>query len=129
MVAAAMAAGLALAAPISAGAMMEFCDWDPLVAVVTPAGNVVLVYDSVWTSTPLNVGLPVSSYSASRIYDEDGNPMTAVNMVINVPTGLLFRFATKDMVTTGPLGSGTVLASQSGTSGTPVHLNFTLKQP
>jgi len=107
----------------------DSCDWDPLVAVVTPAGNVVLVYDSVWTSTPLNVGLPVTTYSVSRIYDEDGNPMTAVNMVINVPTGLLFRFATKDMVTTGPLGSGTVLASQSGTSGTPVQLNFTLKQP
>lgn len=43
LVAAAMAAGLIVAAPTSAGAMMEWCDWDPLVAVVTPGGNVVLL--------------------------------------------------------------------------------------
>lgn len=128
VVAAAMAAGLVFAAPISAGAMMEFCDWDPVVAVVTPAGNVVLVYDSVWTSSPLNIGLPVSSYTVSRVYDEDGNPTTAVDMVINVPAGLLSRFATNDLVTTGPLGSGVVLASQNGMSGTPVHLYFTLNK-
>lgn len=60
---------------------------------------------------------------------EDGRPMTAVDVVINVPTGLLWRFATTDMVTTGPLGSGTVLAMNEGISGTPVHLYFTLSQP
>jgi hypothetical protein len=129
MVAAAMAAGLVVAAPISAGAMMEYCDWDPLVPIVTPGGHVVLVYDSVWTNSPLNVGLPISTYSVSRVYDDDGNPMTAVDMVVRVPTGLLFRFATTDLVSTGPFGSGTVLARQGGTSGSPVHLYFTLNQP
>lgn len=129
MVAAAMAAGLVVAAPISAGAMMEYCDWDPLVAVVTPAGNVVLVYDSVWTSSLLNIGLPVESYTVSRSYDEDGRPRTAVDMVVKVPAGLLFKFSTTDLVTTGPLGSGNVLASANGTSGSPVHLYFTLNQP
>ena len=129
MVAAAMAAGLAVATPISAGAMVEWCDWDPVVAVVTPAGNVALVYDSVWTNSPLNLGVPVSSYRVSRVYDRDGQPFTAVDMVINVPSGLLFRFSTTDMVTTGPLGSGRLLAKQDGTSGTPVHLYFTLNKP
>lgn len=129
IVAAVMAAGLAVATPVSAGAGMEWCDWDPLVAVVTPGGNVVLLYDSVWTSSLLNIGLPISSYTASRIYDEDGQPLTAVDVVIYVPTGLLFKFATTDMVTTGPLGSGTVLAKVNGTSGSPVHLHFTLNQP
>jgi hypothetical protein len=33
------------------------------------------------------------------------------------------------MVTTGPLGSGQVLASAIGHSGTPVHLKFTLNKP
>ena len=129
MVAVAMAAGLVVAAPISAGAMMEYCDWDPLVAVVTPAGNVVLVYDSVWTSSLLNIGLPVESYTVSRSYDEDGRPRTAVDMVVKVPAGLLFKFSTTDLVTTGPLGSGTVLARANGTSGSPVHLYFSLNQP
>jgi hypothetical protein len=50
-------------------------------------------------------------------------------MVINVPTGLLFRYSTLNMVTTGPLGSGQVLASATGSSGTPVHLKFTLNKP
>jgi hypothetical protein len=129
LMSAAAAVGLLIAAPVPAGAMMEWCDWDPIVPIVTPGGHLVLVYDSVWTSSPLNIGLPVSSYSVSRIYDEDGQPHTAVDMVINVPTGLLWRFATTDMVTTGLLGSGTVLASAKGTSGSPVHLYFTLRQP
>jgi hypothetical protein len=54
--------------------------------------------------------------------------LTAVEMVINVPTGLLWRFSTLNLVTTGPLGSGTVLAKQNGTSGSPVHLYFTLNK-
>jgi hypothetical protein len=128
MVAAAIAAGLAVATPISAGAMVEWCDWDPVVPVVTPAGNVVLLFDSVWTSSPLNIGLPVASYTVSRTYDLHGRPLTAVEMVINVPTGLLWRFSTLNLVTTGPLGSGTVLAKQNGTSGSPVHLYFTLNK-
>jgi len=129
VVAAVMAGGLAVATPVTAGAGMEWCDWDPIVAVVTPAGNVVLLYDSVWTGSPLNIGLPISSYTASRIYDKDGQPLTAVDVVIYVPTGLLSKFATTDMVTTGPLGSGTVLAKVNGASGTPAHLYFTLNQP
>jgi hypothetical protein len=128
MVAAAIAAGLAFATPVSAGAMVEWCDWDPVVPVVTPAGNVVLLFESVWTSSPLNIGLPVSSYTVSRTYDLHGRPLTAVDMVINVPTGLLWRFSTLNLVTTGPLGSGTVLAKQNGTSGSPVHLYFTLNK-
>ncbi len=126
---AASAAGLALvvgAAP--AGAWSEYCDWDPVVAVVTPAGNVVLVYDSVWTGTPLNVGLPVESYTATRAYDSSGRPVTDVDMAISVPTGLLFQFQTLDEVTSGALGSGQVLAQAGGWSGQTLHLKFVIDQ-
>jgi hypothetical protein len=129
MVAAAMAAGLAFATPVSAAAGMEWCDWDPIVPIFTPAGNLVLLYDSVWTTTPLFLAVPVSSYTVSRVYGLNGQALTAVDVVINVPTGLLFRYSTLNMVTTGPLGSGKVLASATGTSGTPVHLKFTLDKP
>jgi hypothetical protein len=129
VVAAAMAAGLLFASPTSAGAWATFCDWDPLIVVVTPSGHIVPVYASVWTSTPLDLGLPLASYTASRTYDLAGRPHTAVDMTISVPSGLLFRFNTYNMATSGLLGTGTVYASKYGTSGTPVHLKFTLAQP
>jgi len=103
LVAAALAAGLLVASPTSAGAWATFCDWDPIVLIVTPAGNIVPVYDSVWTASPLDLGLPLESYTVSRVYDASGKPHTAVDMKITVPTGLLFRYTVKDMVTSGLL--------------------------
>lgn len=126
VLAAVLAAGVMFAAPTSAGAWVTFCDWDPIVLVVTPAGHIVPVYDSVWTSSPLDLGVPLESYTASRAYDKSGRPVTAVNMTISVPTGLLFRYTTKTMVTSGLLGTGTIYAWQYGTSGTPANLKFTL---
>ena len=128
VVAAALAAGILMCSPTSAGAWATYCDWDPIVPIVTPGGHTVLVYDSVWTSSPLSLGLPVATYTTSRVYDAAGHPHTAVDMTISVPTGLLFRYTTYDMVTSGLLGSGTVYAAKYGTSGTPVHLYFTLPQ-
>ena len=126
LVAAMLAAGILVLSPTTAGAWATYCDWDPLVLIVTPGGHVVPVYDSVWTSSPLDLGLPLESYTATRVYDAAGNPHTAVDMAIWVPTGLLFRYATVDEVATGLLGSGTILARQSGYSGTTTHLKFTL---
>lgn len=127
--AAAMAVGILVASPSGASAHMTYCDWDPLVLIVTPGGHIVPVYDSVWTSSPLDLAIPLASFTVSRVYDRSGNAHTAVDMTISVPTGLLFRYSTYDEVTTGLLGSGTVLAHAYGTSGTPVHLKFTLSQP
>lgn len=126
----AFAAVAALAAgPAAAGAYAEYCDWDPPVAIVTPAGNLVTVHDSVWTSSVLNIGTPVTTYAATRTYDRKGNAETAVDMAITVPAGLLYSFQVQDYVATGPLLSGTVLASASGYSGQTLHLYFTLQTP
>ena len=129
LLAAALAAGIVVLSPSTAGAWFEYCDWDPIVLVVTPAGNIVPVYDSVWTASPLNLGVPLESYTTSRVYDAQGNPETAVDMAITVPTGLLFRYNVTDEVTSGLLGSGTVYAIKSGTSGTTLHLKFVLRTP
>ena len=129
LVAAALAAGIMAVSPVNAGAFMTYCDWDPLVLIVTPSGHIVPVYDSVWTSSPLDLALPLESYTVTGVYDNQGRPHTAVDMKISVPTGLLFRYSTFNEVTTGLLGSGTVLAHAYGTSGTPVHLKFILSQP
>lgn len=127
--AAALAAGILVASPVPAGAMFTHCEWDPLVLVVTPAGHIVPVYDSVWTSSVLDLGVPLESYKVSRVYDAVGRPHTLVDMTISVPTGLLLRYQVHDMVTSGLLGTGTVYAQANGTSGTPVHLRFTLATP
>jgi hypothetical protein len=118
-----------MASGTSAGAWTAFCDWDPVVPVVTPGGNLVLVFDSVWTSSPLELGLPLASYTVKRAYDPKGRPVTAVDMSIYVPAGLLWSFPTQDMVTSGLLGSGHVWARASGTSGKAVHLKFTIPKP
>ena len=128
LVAAALAAGILVSSPTSAGAWFAYCDWDPLVLVVTPAGHIVPVYDSVWTPSLLDLGVPLESYTTSRIYSATGQPETAVDMTIYVPTGLLFRYSLTDEVTSGLLGSGHVYAVKSGTSGSPVHLKFVLSQ-
>jgi hypothetical protein len=122
-----LAAGMLVFSPTSAGAWFAYCDWDPIVVIVTPAGHLVPVYDSVWTSSLLDLGLPVESYTTSRVYAADGTPETAVDITITVPTGLLLRYNVNDMVTSGPLGTGALYAAQSGTSGSPVHLKFVLK--
>jgi hypothetical protein len=108
-----------------AGAAEYFCDWDPPVLIVTPGGHVESVYASVWTSSVLNIGLPVESYTATRAYDAAGNPVTNVDLAVYVPA-LLWSFNTIDEVSTGLLGGGSVLATASGTSGHTTHLRFTL---
>jgi hypothetical protein len=129
LLAAVMAVLFLVFSPTSAGAWFAFCDWDPIVLIVTPGGHIVPVYDSVWTSSPLDLGLPLESYTTARVYDAQGHPETAVDMAISVPTGLLFRYNVTDEVTSGLLGSGTVYAMKSGTSGSAVHLKFILRTP
>ncbi len=127
VLAALMAVGVIVCSPSTAGAWATYCDWDPLVVIVTPSGHIVPVYDSVWTSSPLDLGLPVESYSATRVY-VNGRAETAVDMAISIPTGLLLQFQTQDEVTTGLLGSGSVLATKNGWSGQTLHLKFTLPE-
>lgn len=128
VVAGALALGLLAASPGSAAASTTWCTWDPLVLVVTPGGHVVVVYDSVWTPSLLNLAVPLETYTTSRAYDSSGKAITAVDMAITVPTGLLFRYSTMDEVTTGLLGGGALLARGYGTSGQTVHLKFTIPE-
>jgi hypothetical protein len=129
VVAGALALGLLAASPTSAGAFTTWCDWDPIVVIVTPAGHVVPLFESVWTESPIDLAVPLASYTVTRAYDSHGRPVSVVRMTITVPTGLVFRYSTTDLVTTGPLGSGQVLAQASGASGTAVHLKFILPVP
>ena len=129
VVASLLAISAIMASASSAAAMVEWCDWDPSVVVITPSGNIVPVFDSVWTSSILDIGLPLETYTVKRAYDAKGRPVTAVDMTIYVPAGLLWNFRAKYMVTSGLLGSGHVYAQTYGMSGKPVHLNFVIPKP
>src|SRR5260370_9248120 len=96
VVAGALALGLLAASPGSAAASSTWCTWDPLVPILTPGGHLVLVYDSVWTPSLLNLGLPLESYSTKSAYDSQCNRSTAADIAIRTPTALLFRYTTMD---------------------------------
>jgi hypothetical protein len=128
VVAGALALGLLAASPGPAAASVVMCSWDPLVPVITPGGHIVLLFDSVWTPSLLNLGIPLETHSTKRVYSPTGKPWTQVDVYINTPTGLLFSYSTMDEVTTGLLGSGSVLARGYGTSGKTVHLKFTIPE-
>src|SRR5215471_13678750 len=98
LIAALLAAGVLLVSPASAAAYSTYCDWDPLVLVVTPAGHIVPVYESVWTSSLVDLGLPLGSDTTSRVYVH-GQPETLVDVTISVPTGHLLQYQTTDEVT------------------------------
>ena len=128
VVAGALALGLLAASPGSAAASSTWCTWDPLVPILTPGGHLVVVYDSVWTPSLLNLGVPLETYTTKRAYTSTGKAVTAVDMAIWTPTGLLFSYTTMDEVTTGLLGGGALLARGYGTSGKTVHLKFTIPE-
>ncbi len=128
VVAGALALGLLAASPGSAAASVVMCSWDPLVPIVTPGGHIVLLFDSVWTPSLLNLGIPLESHTTKRVYSSTGQPWTQVDVSISTPTGLLFSYSTMDEVTSGLLGSGSVLARAYGTSGKTVHLTFTIPE-
>ncbi len=112
-----------------AGAMENFCDWDPATVVITPGGHIATVYVSVWTSHLLDLGLPIATSTTRRAYDAEGNPVTNVDTSIWVPGSLLFgNFQTLDMATTGPLGSGSRLAATYSSAGRITHLHYTLTE-
>src|SRR5437762_14164827 len=104
VLAALMAAGIVVFSPAPAGAWFSYCEWDPLVPVVTPAGHVVLLYDSVWTPSPIELGVSLASTTVSRVSSSNGQPESAVDTAITVPTGLSFRYSFSYEVSTVLLG-------------------------
>jgi hypothetical protein len=113
-----------------AGAGEEWCETDPVVAVRTPAGNVVPVF--VLTGAAGLEHLPAAQ-AASYAYTVQslaGGAATRVRLEVRVPTVPVGApFPTRATASTGPLGTGTVLDSATGSSGEAMRLTFTLGVP
>lgn len=115
-------------APADAGD--EWCESDPVVPVTTPKGNVVVVY--VLTGAAGTEHLPAVlaaeyRYTATAA---GGGTSTLVELDVLVPADVTGGpFATRSAASTGPLKSGTLLASTTGSSGQPMRLRFELGVP
>jgi hypothetical protein len=119
------------AAPARAGA--EWCDTDPLILVVTPAGNVVPVFILVGVQELRHLpAAQAASILATDAITEStaGGRATRVAVVVAVPDDHFGRgFPVRAAVSTGPMGTGTVHAAAEGISGAPMTLRFTLAVP
>jgi hypothetical protein len=108
-----------------------WCDSDPILVVHTPAGNLVPVYYNVgaqsflYTADTL-LGALGMSYTA---VPTSGGAATKVTLVVTVPSLLFQSFATRDIVSTGAFGTGTVYAYTSGVSGQAMTSTFKLPYP
>jgi hypothetical protein len=109
----------------------DWCDSDPILLVHTPAGNLVPVFYNVGaqnillTPNTLLGGLAMS-YTA---VPTSGGAATKVTVVVTVPSLLFQSFATRNIVSTGAFGTGTVYAYTSGVSGEAMTSTFKLPYP
>ena len=126
---ASLAAGvLSLVAATPAAASYSWCDSDPPVAIVTPQGHLVVVYDDIFANGLTNltyVDLSTITYTTKSL----GNGQTAVRMYVTAPNGLLGGYATKVNVNSAALSLGTFYGSAQGYSGAPMEVDFTLNTP
>jgi hypothetical protein len=106
-----------------------WCDTDPILVIHTPAGNLVPVFVTVGAQSLLftpNTLLGSLAVSYTAVPTGDG---TATSVTVNVsvpPSPLAQSFATRDAVSTGAFGSGTVYARATGVSGTTTTSRFQL---
>src|SRR5258708_40178366 len=109
---------VAIQAPVAV-ASDGWCDTDPILVIKTPAGSIIPVFVTVGSQSLLFspdtlLASLVLSYTAMPTAD---GAATRVTVVVTVPPSLLARsFATRDTISTGPFGSGTIYASASGVS-------------
>ncbi len=118
----------ALAGPVAAGE--EWCDTDPLLLITTPAGATVPVYV---TSGALGVEHSAAALLATTSYtvqSVQGGRATLVRLSDTVPgDAFAAQFATRVVVSSGPLGTMLVYGRATGYSGQPMVLSFTLAVP
>ncbi len=112
-----------LSAPASAGE--QWCEDDPLVVITTPGGAQVPIYV---TSAALGLDhLPAVQQATISYTAKAAGSSTLVQMNVTIPDDLFdSHFATRTTASTGPLATGTVLATASGFSGAAMNMQFML---
>lgn len=119
---------LILAVPV-ASANQEWCTDDPPRALLTPHGNVVLVFVTLGAHgdqylPDLTQGL-VNTTSSAQSATRGGVAGTLFTLTVHIPSDLLLGgFATQGITSSGALGTGTIYATSTGASGAPLVMAF-----
>jgi hypothetical protein len=106
----------------------EWCDSDPLLVIRTPAGRLVTVYCLIGVFGPKEAvaGL-VGNLTPSYTVAPAGN-RTRVTVTALVPCGLRAGSPTRLLVSSRPLGAGTVYGETSGPCDEPLAVSFFLDE-
>jgi hypothetical protein len=124
-----VSAALLLFGTVAVAAADVYCDTDPPVVIVTPAGNRAAVYVSNGGSAEHVASLlaPSISYTVKPV--ESGRA-TSVHLTVTVPDDALGSgYAVRSEAWSGPLRTGTRYDSETGFSGQPITLQFKLDVP
>lgn len=123
-----LAAQLAPAPP--AGAVAEWCEDDPLITIVTPHGNQVLLHVTNYGQDPQALlEVKQARIMLGEVGSSHDEQLTGVKLRVLIQHHLGQRFNTRSVVSTGPSGSGVVLARVDGRSGETMELEFKLDVP
>ena len=113
-----------LTAP-SASAGAQWCDTDPVVVIVTPGGALVPLFVNNGAQGAVHLPAVLLARMPYTVAPIAGG--TEVHLSVTVPNDLFAKgFPTRSVVSTGPLGTGTIHAAAYGVSGQPMLLTFTL---
>ena len=109
-----------------ANAGVDFCLWDPLVVIHTPGGHTVPLHVTNYGEGSEHLAAVRSASIDTHVEAANSGQATAVTIVVLIPDDGKGAFRTRSVASTGPNASGTVLAADSGRSGRPMVLRFTL---
>ena len=113
-----------------ASAAEQWCETDPLVVIVTPSGKLVPLFVTTGAESILRLAQAQIARIEYAVSPSESGRATRVSMTVTVPLGLDgTQFATRSVVSTGPLKTGSILASVSGTSGHAMRMEFKLDAP
>jgi hypothetical protein len=114
----------------SAAAESDWCDDDPIVVVITPAGNIVPIYNTMGVQGLLHtadIALARVNYTTKSV---NGGRSTQVTMKITIPNDLFGSgFPTRAKISTGPMGTLNVLGTTTGNAGSAMTVQFTIDVP
>ncbi len=118
---------LTVATAPTALASDTWCDIDPVQLVITSGGKIVPVFVTNGARSLLYVPQLLLARISHTTKPVDGGRATMVTVSVTVPNGILGEtFATRSIVSSGPLGLLTVYATTTGTSGQSMTMQFKL---
>ena len=121
----------AATAPAALAGSSDWCDMDPIVIIKTPKGALVPVYNTMGVQGLQHQAAMLVAKVSYTAQPADGGDKTLVKLDVTIPEGALWGrdFATRTVISTGPLGTLQILGRAQGESGRAMRVQFTLDRP